>query len=182
MKGAQVTEEWKNDGSWIAHAIKEKRELWLADDYIISCYNNRARDVDYHAEDLERLRIYRFHIIELRIEKWRRERSLQIWQYLRSSKIEDWQKFNLLSDLIGNSFHEQLATQMTSGHGSSKTHYYPPCWRKQHCRDWKSGNLSSSPRSSTLRLWKADLFKVKKGKTFIISFLTFRPPSRDRDF
>lgn len=52
MKGAQVTEEWKNEGSWIAHAIKEKRELWLAADYIISCYNNRARDVDYHAEDL----------------------------------------------------------------------------------------------------------------------------------
>ena len=66
MKGVQVTEEWKNEGSWIAHAIKEKRELWLADDYIISCYNNRARDVDYHAEDL---RIYRFHIFELRIEE-----------------------------------------------------------------------------------------------------------------
>lgn len=75
MKGAKVTEEWKNKGSWIAHAIKEKRELWLADDYIISCYNNRARDVDYHAEDLERLIIYRFHIFELRIEKWRRERD-----------------------------------------------------------------------------------------------------------
>lgn len=69
MKGAKVTEEWKNEGSWIAHAIKEKRELWLADDYIISCYNNRARDVDYHAEDLERLRIYRFHIFELQIDE-----------------------------------------------------------------------------------------------------------------